>query len=711
MKRLSLLLTASAVTAGCADPCHDDGFGQSDCSAVSASASTAASNSGPDSSASTSDGTGAASQIPLPLTESGPETDESSGSEAGTTSSDSTTNPITLTGSGSGSTEATTLESTSTVTSSSAGPTTDETSGSSSTGDPPTETYCTDADVDGFGDPSDCTDVPADETPPAGTVANGDDCHDGDADAYPGAAQNEPALCARDLDDDGYGDDAPPVGVDAGTDCIDDNPDAYPGAAPLDDTVACMEDADTDGYGDSMPPAGAMAGGDCDDGNEDVPSIDACLVWCLDADIDQYGDPSDCVFTTAPPMGYVGNDADCDDGNPNAFPGSAPNDDENACMLDVDDDQYGDASPGGAIDPGTDCDDLDINVQLGCFDCPAGTLACNSNDDLTQCNPTGTFAFVIEDCGFGCDETGLACWPELTVEAQANSASCAEFTAGETVDLFADVAGGDGNYSYSWAPAASLDDASSSSPIASPTATGIYTVGVDDTEGNTVSDDVMLHLAGVDWNLEGPGCQLYTFPDPLGNPSPPNPNIQFFSNSTVYCSFAPNGTRAWVCPQPYVDARITFEMQVLNPADDDVMGMVWGWQDAANFYVMSWKQNTEFTTWGLWQEGITIKRISAASPDDVTEQDLFRPSNTPNATLLASPALFFDQGWDDSTEYRVQLDTASPTHTLEIRRVDNGTLVMSGSVSDGTYPSGAAGSFESSQTSVCNGFWESSCIP
>jgi hypothetical protein len=133
--------------------------------------------------------------------------------------------------------------------------------------------WCVDADGDGFGDPNMCTQ--SDDQPP-GTVDNDDDCDDTNPNTYPGAAELEdPRACMNDDDGDGWGDngDDLPPGVEPGTDCDDENPDAYPGAAvnemPPD---LCTIDADGDGWGDANPGGGGGGGGpapgsDCYDQN------------------------------------------------------------------------------------------------------------------------------------------------------------------------------------------------------------------------------------------------------------------------------------------------------------------------------------------------------------------------------------------------------------------------------------------------------------
>lgn len=84
--------------------------------------------------------------------------------------------------------------------------------------------WCDDSDNDGFGDPESCASVAPGDDPPDGTVNNNNDCNDQDENTYPGAAENEPELCAADNDDDGYGDQTPVDGVDPGSDCNDSHP-------------------------------------------------------------------------------------------------------------------------------------------------------------------------------------------------------------------------------------------------------------------------------------------------------------------------------------------------------------------------------------------------------------------------------------------------------------------------------------------------------
>ena len=61
---------------------------------------------------------------------------------------------------------------------------------------------------------------------------------------------------------------------------------------------------------------------------------------------------------------------DCDDEDPYTYPGAAIEDSETACMTDFDGDGYGDSTPEGNVEPGTDCNDLEptINPSNGTCD-------------------------------------------------------------------------------------------------------------------------------------------------------------------------------------------------------------------------------------------------------------------------------------------------------------------------------------------------------
>ena len=175
-----------------------------------------------------------------------------------------------------------------------------------------------DADGDGQGDPLGV--VVNDCVAPPDSADNGDDCDDTDPDVFLGAVE----IC-NDIDDD----------CDA---AIDED------AA---DAEAWFTDEDGDGYGDDAsleltcdPPVdGVQVGGDCDDLAVEVnpDGVEVCNgvddncddsidegfpveTWFYDVDGDGYGD--EAVDACEAPSGAVSVGGDCDDSDPEVYPGA-----------------------------------------------------------------------------------------------------------------------------------------------------------------------------------------------------------------------------------------------------------------------------------------------------------------------------------------------------------------------------------------------------
>jgi hypothetical protein len=303
--------------------------------------------------------------------------------------------------------------------------------------------FCVDKDGDGFGDPGQCTEVPPGETPPDGTVEDDSDCDDGDPHTYPGAAEKDSATeCMADLDEDGHGDQDPPGDGGAGepvpgSDCDDGSDSTFPGAAPKDSETACMKDEDDDDYGDDDPPAGVdgpiEAGSDCDDA--DAAVFDACST-CVDADMD--GTFVDCeVFPPDAP------NPDCDDSDPDTFPGSSPKDDPDACMTDADGDDYGDDDPSSpdAV-PGSDCDDASAGTFPGAApkDDPVACMADDDGDDHGDANPKVPGVTPGDDCndahpGVNPTDSVLITLPNTSGDISEVDLDTGAFTKVATVDV------------------------------------------------------------------------------------------------------------------------------------------------------------------------------------------------------------------------------------------------------------------------------------
>ena len=204
------------------------------------------------------------------------------------------------------------------------------------------QTYYADVDLDGFGDLANDTLVC---TMPAGFVTNSQDCNDADA------AINPNTVWYMDMDGDLQGDlmapftgCTPPTGyvLNSG-DCDDTNPTV---TAP----TMYYVDADNDGFGDdatgtlacTQPANTVTIGGDCNDANNAIypgateicdgfdnncnGTNDEGLIfntYYLDSDNDQFGAGIGLVSCQAIPLpGYVLVNGDCDDMNPNVYPGA-----------------------------------------------------------------------------------------------------------------------------------------------------------------------------------------------------------------------------------------------------------------------------------------------------------------------------------------------------------------------------------------------------
>ncbi|MEL6345496.1 MAG: putative metal-binding motif-containing protein [Myxococcota bacterium] len=202
------------------------------------------------------------------------------------------------------------------------------------------------------------------------TIAEGD-CDDGNADRFPGKPevpydgldQDCVGFDLRDVDEDGFAD----LSV-GGLDCDDNDPDIHPLAedAPYDsidtDCRGLDDDADRDGYASDI---------DCDDADPATYpgaieiAFDGVVQDCDGLDLDLDGDGFIGAWTDAAGSLLSPNGTDCDDTNPDIFPGA---EDDWYDGVDTDCDGTDDFDQDGDGDPvpeagGGDCDDTDASVS------------------------------------------------------------------------------------------------------------------------------------------------------------------------------------------------------------------------------------------------------------------------------------------------------------------------------------------------------------
>ena len=141
----------------------------------------------------------------------------------------------------------------------------------------------------------------------------------------------------------------------------------------------------------------------------------------------------------------------------------------------------------------------------------------NSPGTVTATNEQGALTFRFESdysvnaAGWKavvhCIGTGI---DPLEVEVFADPQIIDE---GESTQLSAYAYGGDGNYTYLWTPAETLDDPNSDKPVATPVdAETLYTVTVTDGEGNIAMGQVTVTIRN--WSVPEMGNVLI-FPNPI----------------------------------------------------------------------------------------------------------------------------------------------------------------------------------------------------
>jgi len=295
------------------------------------------------------------------------------------------------------------------------------------------DTFYTDADGDGLGDPDSAFVACA---LPDGASRDATDCNDDDANAFPGAPElcngldddcdgdiddnaGDTTLFYVDIDADGFGSDAlteeacaaPPGFTDNNQDCDDSRSEAFPGS-----TETCNELDD-----------------DCD-GDVDEDAIDPTTFYA-DTDLDGFGDADAPVIACELPDGAVDNANDCDDGNNRVFPGGTelcngldddcdgPVDEEAAdvrtFVIDADADGFGAAGgettqacelPDGYASNASDCDDDNPGIRPGAIEtCNEVDDDCDNDVDENASDATVFYGDNDED-GVGSDVvTTLAC--------------------------------------------------------------------------------------------------------------------------------------------------------------------------------------------------------------------------------------------------------------------------------------------------------------
>lgn len=256
-----------------------------------------------------------------------------------------------------------------------------------------TSTYFLDEDGDGYGDAGFTAEACE---PPEGYVDNAEDCNDTDEAVSPGATEQ---CDGADNDCDGATDEDD--AADAPTFYLDSDSDGF--GDPLSTTTACeapdgytIDNQDCDDNDDDIHPDAAEEcdeeDNNCDGLVDGSDSVDATTFY-LDDDGDGFGASATSLTACDAPDAYTADATDCDDTNPDVYPGAPEvcNGIDNNCndeidegvtstfFLDSDGDGFGDAltsesgceATEGYVADATDCDDTNPSVHPS--RCGAGT--------------------------------------------------------------------------------------------------------------------------------------------------------------------------------------------------------------------------------------------------------------------------------------------------------------------------------------------------
>ena len=251
-------------------------------------------------------------------------------------------------------------------------------------------------------------------------------------------------------------------------------------------------------------------------------------------------------------------------------------------------------------------------------------------------------------------------------------------------------------------PASSMTDAS-------PSGFQTYTITVDD--GFAMAQDSVVVVDSNPFDLQN-NCTLYTADYNVSASGLPA-SIAYDMGGTRGCELGNNEFGLHLCEGvTFQNTRLQGVLEVVDDPgdDDDWMGLVWGAQDASNFYSLTWKRQTQMGFGCPTPAGILVRRVEGPNFASLTLDDFYCEPNTPRSTLLLDPTMTTTDGWVEGESYTVTIDFTDTGSDVTVVRDSDGMLITNFLVADTTFTSGYFGSTTASQQGACVGPLFAECL-
>lgn len=328
-------------------------------------------------------------------------------------------------------------------------------------------------------------------------------------------------------------------------------------------------------------------------------------------------------------------------------------------------------------------EEADVGSDTGSGDlqiCQPNVSTCDSGVQTT-CNSAGT-GYQTQPCVFGCDGPKGVCVQKLV----ANAGSASLITCDGATVLNGSALGGDGQYTVKWSPETGLSDPTSFTPTATAKRTRKYLLTVTDGKGQVATDSVTLTVAPT-----GPeDLRTWTKIAIAAGGSESDPGWDITANVATELH---NSVPALLLSTIDVaNKRISGSFTIPDDAgDDDMIGLVFGYQGNHKFYVFDWMNDPAvYPECGKSRIGMHLRVVNGGPASALTCADLWGEEGTNNTQILPVtnevPDGKLSMLWEAGVVYDFELEFKPGSFKIRILQDDN--LIAAISSQDATFSSG-----------------------